>query len=121
MLLLDDEDYALLSNSSVDAFDAAFALESRIAEWREIRRNTPRSRKSEKTVVGRLFAAARARKSYDKHRKPRVRLGGTWQERNPEQYREAHQKAALAYYYRNRERIRAQQAEYRKRRKERGT
>jgi len=113
MLQLDDEDYALLAGGEVDRFEEAFLLESRVSEWAERSKAYPRSRLKEKTPTARFLAAARARKSYDKKRKPRTKVEGTWQERNPEKYDEAHRRAGIAYYYRNKEKMKAKAAAWR--------
>lgn len=111
MLQLDDEDYELLGYAIPEKFDVSVSLELHIAGLNALK--TKRNRRSEKTPRGRWLAAMRARQAYDKKRKPRVKLGGTWAERNPEAYREAHRKAALAYYHRNKQKLAAKAAEWR--------
>ena len=95
---LDDEDLALLGFARDEEFDFAWMAERAVEHVKS-------------------QAVERARRSYDKRRKPRKKLGGTWAERNPEAYAKAHRAAGLAYYYRNREAVKQYQAQYRARKK----
>lgn len=91
MLQLDDEDYEALGWGDTQA---------QFSNYKWLRASEIRRQQ--------LLQAWRKYQRSEKGRK------AAQQYRRSEKGVEAHRRAALSYYYRNRERIRAQQAEYRK-------